>query len=123
MAQRLRILLVEDEPTPRKLAARILNDDYEVTAAASAEEALALLELDASAFSILVTDNEMPGMTGVELLTQVMSRYPTIRCLMVSGNITEERRRWLTMHRVPFLEKPYRLQALLEAVNKCCEIS
>jgi PAS domain S-box-containing protein len=78
-------LLVDDEELVRLSTADMLLDlGYEVTEAASAEEALRLLE-EGLAPDLMVTDHLMPGMNGAELARLVRSQRPNIPVLIVSG--------------------------------------
>ena len=78
-------LLVDDEELVRLTTADMLIDlGYEVAEAASAEEALRLLD-EGLQPSLLVTDHLMPGMNGAELARLVGSRRPGLPVLIVSG--------------------------------------
>jgi signal transduction histidine kinase/CheY-like chemotaxis protein len=80
-----RVLLVEDEDFVRISTADMLSDcGYEVVEAASAEEALALLERELPV-DFLVTDHLMTGMTGVDLAHAVRERRPGTLVLILSG--------------------------------------
>jgi CheY-like chemotaxis protein len=80
-----RVLLVEDEDFVRISTADMLSDcGYEVVEAASAEEALALLERELRV-DFLVTDHLMTGMTGVDLAHAVRERRPGTPVLILSG--------------------------------------
>ncbi|HEX9933433.1 MAG TPA: response regulator [Allosphingosinicella sp.] len=79
-----RILVVDDDDGVRKVAAAILEElGFEVLAAASAREALRLLEC--GAFDLLITDILMPEATGVELARQVREKWPQLPILFASG--------------------------------------
>jgi CheY-like chemotaxis protein len=66
----IRILVVDDQPDARALVARVLADcNAEVVTAASADEALALIESERP--HVMVSDIGMPGMDGYELLRRV----------------------------------------------------
>ena len=56
--------------------------------AASGEEALALLEESHcnARVIVIVSDFRMPGMSGIELVERVKSRFPDIVCILISGN-------------------------------------
>ncbi len=81
-----RILLVEDEPQVRNLAAGTLAElGYEVLAAGAALEALALLDDDAVPVHLLITDVRMPDMSGPELAAVLQKRFARLRVLFISG--------------------------------------
>ncbi len=65
MAMRHKILLVDDEEANVRLLKRVLSDEYDTVEALSGQEGLNLLkEHD---ISLIITDQRMPGMTGVQL--------------------------------------------------------
>ncbi len=70
------ILYVDDDPTSLELFARSFDGVFAVQRAASAAEALALLDL--GNIAIVVTDLRMPGTSGVELCEIVSERHPTV---------------------------------------------
>ena len=72
-----RILVVDDEEELRKAIVEILTlDGFEVDQAGSAEEAAE--KLSQTAYDVLITDNNLPNKTGVELLEESFVRYPEI---------------------------------------------
>lgn len=78
-------LLVDDEDLVRASTADMLADiGYAVVEAASAEEALRLIEGGVRC-DLLITDHLMPGMTGTELARAVRRLFPSTRALIVSG--------------------------------------
>jgi CheY-like chemotaxis protein len=78
-------LLVDDEELVRMSTADMLTDlGYKVVEAASAEEALTLLNRGLRP-DLLVTDHLMPGMNGTDLARSVRSARPNIQVLVVSG--------------------------------------
>jgi signal transduction histidine kinase/CheY-like chemotaxis protein len=81
-----RVLVVDDEAQVRKAVARLLRlDGYDVTTAASGEEALAMCRAAPAPFDLLLTDVVMPGMTGSELADVVRIQSPETRILFMSG--------------------------------------
>jgi DNA-binding NtrC family response regulator len=110
------ILLVEDEPMLRLIGADALADaGYEVIEAASADEALALLEA-VEEVQILFTDIRMPGsMNGLELAEMVHARWPHMKILITSGDT------WPPKGAIPddgrFLAKPYKIASLQREVD------
>ncbi|KPJ60981.1 MAG: hypothetical protein AMS15_06160 [Planctomycetes bacterium DG_23] len=79
------ILIVDDEPNVLKAVARLLRSDkYEIFTAASGAGALDLME--AHPASLIISDQRMPGMSGVELLQDIRKRYPdTIRIILTGS--------------------------------------
>ena len=72
VASDLRILVVDDEPDAREYIARILQEQgAEVSVAASAQEAWALLTAPGSSWHLLVSDIGMPGASGYDLLARI----------------------------------------------------
>ncbi|HEU4648365.1 MAG TPA: response regulator, partial [Gemmatimonadales bacterium] len=87
-----RILVVEDDPTLRRVILRILSGGgYEVLEADQAEAALELLEERSAAhggdpdLSLIITDLVMPEVTGQQLITAVHERWPDLPILVASG--------------------------------------
>jgi CheY-like chemotaxis protein/two-component sensor histidine kinase len=79
------VLLVDDEDVVRESTASILIDlSYAVQEAASAEEALHLLDAGLRP-DLLVTDHLMPGKNGTDLARDVLERWPSTRVLVISG--------------------------------------
>jgi len=80
------ILLVEDEEQVRDVATRILEvAGFRVLTAASAAEALLLVEESAQPIDLLLTDVIMPRMNGRELAQRLMRLQPGLRVLFMSG--------------------------------------
>jgi signal transduction histidine kinase/CheY-like chemotaxis protein len=80
------VLLVEDNDGARVYFQRLLAErGFLVTAARSAEEATALLAPEAGPPDLVVTDVILPGLSGPDLIRELSSRWPSLRCLFVSG--------------------------------------
>ena len=78
-----RILIVEDEESLRGLFAESLRDRYECSTASNAQEALDLLA--EQEFSLVISDVQMPGLSGIELLRKIVSSFPEVAVVIVSG--------------------------------------
>jgi DNA-binding NarL/FixJ family response regulator len=78
-------LVVDDEDLVREALARSLADDYRVLTAASADEALAVMDEDPSV-DVIITDEVMPGAPGTELLRVVAAEYPEVVRIMLTGH-------------------------------------
>src|SRR2546429_8429406 len=78
-----RILIVDDDESVRNLFADYLDESYSCVTAADAYEALE--RLSDEPFALVLSDMQMPGLGGIELLRKIIERYPDTAVLMVSG--------------------------------------
>lgn len=82
--QPVRVLVVDDETAACKLLSVILAPpSFHCTSAGSGEEALTFLQRDE--FHAVISDLHMPGISGMELLTQVRRCYPYMAFLVTTG--------------------------------------
>jgi two-component system response regulator HupR/HoxA len=78
-----KILIVDDEPANLRTLFRLFREDYEVLTASSGDEALAMLRHQDVA--LLITDQRMPGMTGIELLKKTVLLRPRMVRIILTG--------------------------------------
>src|SRR6266852_6918723 len=79
-----RVLVVDDEPAACKLLSIMLSPpDYYCAMASNGEGALVTLQRER--FDAVISDLQMPGMSGMELLAEVRRRYPHAACLVTTG--------------------------------------
>jgi len=112
------VLVVDDECAVRGVARRILeSEDYAVIEASSGDEAAALLSIGME-LDLLLTDLDMPGLTGEELAQTFRGDRPDLKVLYVSGVIDRllDERSVLGVGEA-FLPKPFTQAGLLEAVG------
>jgi len=84
---RHKILLVDDDPNILTGLSRVLGDEpYEVLAASSGDEAIAILE--DTPVDVVIADQDMPGMKGTELLSRVRAAHPDTVRFMLTGKAT-----------------------------------
>jgi CheY-like chemotaxis protein len=116
-APRRTVLLVDDEDLLRTCAADLLAEaGYHVIEAASADEALGVLQADPDAVHILVTDVHMPGsMDGLGLATEVDRRWPQIALVVASG-LAQYTDRDIPDHG-RFVRKPWALPVMVQAIE------
>lgn len=82
----LRVLVVEDDESVRRMICRRLRQaGIEVVSASSGEEAVARCSGDGPDVHLLVTDGIMPGMDGFELARLFGQRTPPVRAILISG--------------------------------------
>lgn len=82
--QKPTVLIIDDEEQIRSLLIDLFGNQYQCSDAGSAEEALAALSQNA--FDLVISDIDMGGMSGLELVPRVHSLSPDTVVVMVSGN-------------------------------------
>ena len=115
------VLLAEDEPLVRSMAATVLRDrGYEVLQAANGEEALgAVQKHGGEGIDLLLTDVVMPQMGGPELAEKLHASHPNIKVLFISGYIGEYLSQLNTLNTgTEFLAKPYLPETLAVKVRE-----
>ncbi|MEO9804307.1 MAG: response regulator [Reichenbachiella sp.] len=88
MADKIKLLYVDDEPANLNVFRIAFKRRYDVTTAESADEGLKLLA--DKKFDVIISDHRMPGMTGVELLEQVGNLYPGMTRIIISEYVNDE---------------------------------
>lgn len=113
------ILLVEDERILRSLTERLLTRaGYRVFAAADADGARALIEGEARAAQLLITDLELPGTGGRQLARELLATRAGLAVLFISGSaFLPGVRQEIDGEGHALLGKPYSSEALLEQVR------
>lgn len=113
-----RVLVVDDEGGVREGLRRILDRrQYRVETAASADEALVLL--DRTPFDVVLTDLQMPGMDGLELLAAIKGRSPQTSVIMITAHGTMDVVIQALRGGVSdFITKPFRPEELLEILER-----
>jgi CheY-like chemotaxis protein len=81
-----RILFVDDEAPLVEMGQEILADlGYKVESRTSGREALSLLRLDPSRFDLVITDQTMPEMTGIQLASELFAIRPDLPVILCTG--------------------------------------
>jgi two-component system cell cycle sensor histidine kinase/response regulator CckA len=119
------ILLVEDDPQLRALAASVLSQcGYKVLAAAGPEEGLELSRANHRDIRLLITDVVMPRMNGRQLAEQVLQIASNARVLYISGYTNDAIVHYGVLDEgLWFLPKPFTLAALLGKVREVLDAS
>lgn len=112
-----RVLVIDDEPAVQDLLQRVLaNAGHQVTVVDSAEAALIRLARDR--FDVLVVDNNLPRMTGLELMSLVRDHHPELRAIMITAYNTpavEARARALGV--MSYVAKPFGIVTIVGAID------
>ena len=114
------ILLVEDEPTILKLGKTMLEQlGYTVLAASAPGEAIRLAREHTGKLHLLMTDVVMPGMNGRDLAKHLLSLYPRLKRLFMSGYTADViAQHGVLDEGVSFIQKPFSMQALAAKVRE-----
>ena len=108
--RRIGALVVDDSPSSRLMVAELLSSyGFRVLLAGDGEQALAALEEDPG-LRLVITDHEMPGMTGIELTSRLRERYSRDRLAIVGisgANKSNLVARFLKNGANDFLHKPF----------------
>jgi PAS domain S-box-containing protein len=114
------VLLVEDEPTVRRLVHRVLTrQGYTVLEAANGVEALRVCEEHSGGIDLVVTDVVMPEMGGGELAERLKIVLPRTPVLMISGYAEDAvLRHGIAEAQSWFLEKPFTPDSLVRKVRE-----
>ncbi len=113
-----RILVVEDQPALRSLSAQVLvRSGYEVDVA---EDGMAGWEaLRAESYDLLITDNQMPRLSGLELVKKLRAAHLALPVIMASGTFsTEQLNRHRSLQFAALLLKPFTTDQLLATVQE-----
>ncbi len=117
------VLLVEDEGVIRSNIAECLRQlGYTVREANSGEAALEACDEHAATIGLVLTDLVMPGMGGHELARELARRHPCMRMLCMSGYTQDNAaRRDILVKGSPFLQKPFSVGELSDAVRQAID--
>jgi PAS domain S-box-containing protein len=81
-----RLLFIDDEPALTEIGEELLTGlGYEVTIQTSGRAALALFRLDPSRFDLVITDQTMPEMTGIQLAAALLAIRPDVPVILSTG--------------------------------------
>jgi diguanylate cyclase (GGDEF)-like protein/PAS domain S-box-containing protein len=118
--KKTRILIADDEAQIREVLHELLEADYECVEVSSAEEALAVVRQEN--FELVLSDIMMGGITGLEMVPQVLELAPDTVVIMISGeqNI-ESAIEALRAGAFDYITKPFDLRHVEAAVKRALE--
>lgn len=113
----LRVLFVDDEESVRDIAREFLEQEgYEVTLAASSEEAIRSFE--DGVFDAVVTDYKMPGANGADLARHLRALRPGLPIILLTGFLSALDRDSLNSIFDEILEKPLGVSQMAGAIQR-----
>jgi adenylate cyclase len=121
-ANKPRVLIVDDEPDMLDFLQRVLRRRFVVTRCRNAEEALECLARDE--YAVLITDQKMPRVSGLELLERIGDQQPQLVKLLISGfsDVPDIQRAVERGGIHNYILKPVDSQKLLEAVDEAFRV-
>jgi DNA-binding response OmpR family regulator len=119
MRRALKILAVDDEPSLTASLHDIFESPhYELTSARDGNDALILLSADPAPYDVIITDNNMPHISGVELVRELRERSFSGKIIVLSGHLSSEvRETYVRMNVDAILDKPVDIHELRETLN------
>ncbi|MFQ5507879.1 MAG: PAS domain S-box protein [Leptospirillia bacterium] len=114
-----RVLVVEDETSLRRFAeVALTKNGYEVVACESLAQAREALENGENNFDLVFSDVVLPDGNGLQLARELRAETPNLPILLCSG-YPDQKSGWSAIQeqRLAYLQKPYSLTQLLEAVG------
>lgn len=117
------VLVVDDEPRVRQVAARILaREGFHVEQASDGANALELLQAHKDQIVLILLDLIMPNLDGRETLRAIHQRGLSVPVLLFSGYSEHDLAiEFAGRNTAGFLQKPFTREALLEIVNRILE--
>ena len=113
-----RILLIEDERCVREFTTRALErNGYQVLVAEDASKAFEIFRKNGKKIDLVLSDVVLPDLSGVQLIEQMKKEQKDLKFMLTSG-YTDSKSQWSVIQdrKIPFLQKPYALIDLLEAI-------
>ena len=116
----LRILAVDNEPSVTfSLRYIFTGPRYQVTAVENGDAALARFDSFSEHYDIIIVDQKMPHMTGVELVGELRKRGVTTKVMVLSAHISSEiRAQYERLDVHVMFPKPFDIGALRSAVDR-----
>ncbi len=114
------ILLVEDDLQVREFAFDALTSlGYKVIQASNGQTAMELIEAEAPAIDLLITDMVMPEMSGEELAKHIKKIYPNLKILFASGYTDSQIvNNGSPKKDINFIQKPYSIEKLAKEIRR-----
>ena len=118
---KIKILVVDDELSMREFLSILLErEGYDVTVAASAAEALRMME--SALFDLVLSDVNMPGLSGIELLARIKEKSPETSVLMLTAfSAAEQAVEAMKLGAYDYIGKPFKNEEIKQLVKNALE--
>ena len=118
---RPRLLIVEDDTHIREFCRLLLRQRYDVQVAEHGQDAAAIL--DAHQIDLVLTDLQMPVMSGMALLALIREHHPEVDTVVMTAHATvETAREALKLGALDYISKPVEAENLERTVRTCLEL-
>jgi CheY-like chemotaxis protein len=120
MQTALKILTVDDEPSITESMRFIFGGSrYEVTAADTGADALAKIDADPERYDVIIIDQKMPRLTGVELVHEIRRRPYAGKIMVLSAHLSPEiRNAYEDLDVDVMVDKPFDINELRSLLNQ-----
>jgi two-component system response regulator PilR (NtrC family) len=118
---KIRILVVDDELSMREFLSILLErEGYQVETAGSAEEALR--QMETSLFDLVLSDVQMPGLGGIELLSRIKKLSPETGVLMITAfSAAEQAVEAMKLGAYDYISKPFKIEEIKQLIKNALE--
>jgi len=116
-----KILLVDDEGSVLQSIGMLLKSDgHEVIPICDSQQAAEIIVKEQ--YDLLITDLRMPNIDGMQLITLAHQKKPPIPSIIISAYGSEQTaQRSKTLGCIAYIQKPFRIQAVIDAVHEALE--
>lgn len=112
----MNVLIVDDQPIVRKLVSEYLARDGHASVAVENAE-LCLQHLESAPYDLVISDIEMPGRSGLDLLSDIRTLIPDLFVILISGSNNPWYEERCAELEAGYLRKPFSRDALFRAVH------
>ena len=119
-----KLLLVDDETAfLDAMTRRLLKREFEILTATSGIEAIQVLSDNSDKVEVVILDVKMPGMDGIETLTEIKRKFPLIEVVMLTGHATVSSAiDGMKQGAFDYLMKPCEMDLLVEKVKDAAAV-
>jgi PAS domain S-box-containing protein len=121
MSEKIKILYIDDDEANLRAFHRVYRNHYEIQSATSAQAGLELIQHDH--FHILLVDQRMPNMTGVEFFTKLPKEIYSIKILITGYTDINDLIGAINKgHIYKYIHKPYKKEPLMKVLNEAYHV-